>query len=185
MKYLGKYFLQGLLYVTPISVTVYALVWAFRYLDAAFQFQYPGLGILLMLVGVTAVGFLGSFVIRLPFFGFIDSQLERAPLIKLIYTSVKDLLKAFVGQKKSFNKPVLVKLYENSDIRRLGFVTDQGMELLEEDTHLITVYVPHSFAISGQLYLVPATYILPVSAKSTDVLKYIIAGGVAKIDDHE
>lgn len=185
MRYLGKYFLQGLLYVTPISVTVYALVWAFRYLDSIFQFQYPGLGILLMLLGVTLVGFLGSFLIQLPFFGFLDSQLERAPLIKLIYTSVKDLLKAFVGQKKSFNRPVLVKLYENSEIRRLGFVTDQGMELLEEDTHLITVYVPHSFAISGQLYLVPADYIQPVQAKSTDVLKYIIAGGVAKIDDHE
>lgn len=185
MRYLGKYFLQGLLYVTPISVTIYALVWAFQSLDSVFEFRYPGLGILLMLVGITLVGLLGSFLIRLPFFGFIDAQLERAPLVKLIYSSVKDLLKAFVGQKKSFNQPVLVKLYENSDIRRLGFVTDQGMELLEEDTHLITVYIPHSFAISGQLFLVPKEYVQPVNAKSADVMKYIIAGGVAKIDDQE
>ena len=185
MKHLVKYFFQGLLYITPISVTIYALYWVFRHLDSLFNLEYPGVGILLLLVVVTAVGFVGSYLIQLPFFSFIDNQLERAPLIKLIYTSVKDLLKAFVGQKKSFNHPVLVKLYENSEVRRLGFVTDEGMDLLDEDTHLITVYVPHSFAISGQLFLVPKEYIHPVKTKSTDVMKYIIAGGVTKIDDQE
>lgn len=183
MKFIAKYFLQGLLYITPISVTVYVLYWAFRQLDSLLNFDYPGVGILLLLAVVTGIGLVGSVLIQLPFFGFLDSQLERAPLIKLIYTAVKDLLKAFVGQKKNFNQPVLVKLYENSEVRRLGFITDEGMELLDEDTHLITVYVPHSFAISGQLFLVPKEYISPIKAKSTDVMKYIIAGGVAKMDD--
>ena len=185
MKTLAKYFFQGLLYITPLAVTVYTLYWAFTRLDSVFQFDYPGVGILIILVGITLTGLIGSLLIQLPFVGFIDNQLERAPLIKTIYTSVKDLLKAFVGQKKSFNQPVLVKLYENSEIRRLGFITDAATTMLDQDIDLITVYLPHSFAISGQLFLVPKGYITPLGSKSTEVMKYIIAGGIAKMDDSD
>ncbi len=185
MKSLAKYFFQGLLYITPISVTVYVLFWVFQNLDSMLNFPYPGLGILVLLVVITAIGFIGSYLIQLPIFSFIDNRLEKAPLVKIIYTSVKDLIKAFVGQKKSFNKPVLVKLYENSELRRLGFITDEALTMLDEDTHLITVYVPHSFAISGQLFLVPRSYITPLKSASTEVMKYIIAGGVAKIEEQD
>ena len=185
MKTLVKYFFQGLLYITPIAVTAYSLYWIFIKLDTIFNLPYPGIGILLILLFVTLTGLIGSLLIQLPFVGLIDNQLERVPLIKTIYTSVKDLLKAFVGQKKSFNKPVLVKLYENSEIRRMGFVTDDVMTMLDESTDLITVYLPHSFAISGQLFLVPKSYVTPLSAKSAEVMKYIIAGGVAKMEEEE
>jgi len=185
MKTLVKYFFQGLLYITPIAVTAYSLYWIFIKLDTIFNLPYPGIGILLILLVVTLTGLIGSLLIQLPFVGLIDNQLERVPLIKTIYTSVKDLLKAFVGQKKSFNKPVLVKLYENSEIRRMGFVTDDVMTMLDEGTDLITVYLPHSFAISGQLFLVPKSYVTPLSAKSAEVMKYIIAGGVAKMEEED
>ena len=185
MKGLAKYFLQGILYITPISVTIFVLYWLFEHLDGLFDFYYPGVGILVMLIVITAIGYLGSFLIQTPFFAFIDNKLEHAPLIKLIYTSVKDLVKAFVGQKKSFDKPVMVKLYENSEIRRLGFITDKELAMLDEDTNMITVYLPHSFAISGQLFLVPKHYITPINTNSADTMKYIVAGGVTKIDEHD
>lgn len=185
MKSLIKYFFQGLLYITPISVTVYVLFWVFRGLDSMVNFYYPGVGILILLIVITAIGYLGSFLIQLPAFAFIDNKLERAPLIKLIYTSVKDLIKAFVGQKKSFNKPVMVKLYENSEIRRMGFITDSDLAMLDEETDLITVYLPHSFAISGQLFMVPKHYITPLNINPADTMKYIVAGGVTKIEEDE
>ena len=185
MKSLAKYFLQGLLYITPISVTIFVLIWVFQRLDSIFNFYYPGVGLAILVVVITAIGFLGSFLIQTPLFSFIDQNLEKAPLIKLIYSSVKDLVKAFVGQKKSFNKPVLVKLYENSEIRRLGFLTDEGMGMLNQESELITVYLPHSFAISGQLFLVPRSYITLIKTNSADVMKYIIAGGVTKLEDTE
>lgn len=183
MKTLAKYFFQGLLYITPLAVTIYVIGWGLRELNNILDLDYPGLGIIIAIFAITLIGFIGSYLIQLPLFSFLDHQLERAPLIKLIYSSVKDLLKAFVGQKKSFNKPVLVKLYENSDVRRLGFVTDKGSGMLSEDLELVTVYIPHSFAISGQLFLVPPHYIFPLESKSTDVMKYIIAGGVARMDE--
>ncbi|GAB5555808.1 MAG: DUF502 domain-containing protein [Schleiferiaceae bacterium] len=187
MKTLIKYFFQGLLYVAPFAVTLYVIVEAFIILDGLIPFYFPGLGIILALAAITLIGFVGSFLIKLPLFDFFDSNLEKAPLIKLIYTSVKDLVKAFTGQKKGFNHPVLVKMYENSEIRRLGFITDESQDALKKSQFkdLVTVYLPHSFAVSGQLYLVPPSYLEPVKSKSADVMKYIIAGGVASIDDQE
>lgn len=180
---LAKYFLQGILYITPVSVTIYVLYWVFTHLDRIFEFQYPGVGVLVFLVTITLIGVIGSLVIQLPIFQILDKKLEKAPLVKLIYTSMKDLVNAFVGNKKNFNQPVLVKLYENSEIRRLGFITDDAKKLLHEDTDLITVYVPHSFAISGQLFLMPPSYIKEVRGNSAEIMKYIVAGGIAKVEE--
>lgn len=184
---LAKYFFQGLAYTVPIVVTVYVLYELFVISDRLLPMDTPGLGILVLLGVVTLVGFVGSFLITLPLFSFLENLLNKTPLIKIIYTSVKDLVNAFVGQKKSFNKPVLVRLYENSDIKRVGFLTNEGWEGLQtaDGKALITVYLPHSFAISGQLFLVPPHYITPLPTKSTDVMKYIIAGGVIRENDLE
>src|SRR5690606_27073774 len=153
-------------------------------LDGMFPLETPGLGILLIFLVVTAIGFLGSFVIRFPLFSFFDSQLERLPLVKLVYSSMKDVLKSFTGQRRGFKYPVLVKLYENSEIRRLGFITNEGVHHLKgQDSKLITVYVPHSFAISGQLYLMPQSYIKAIDETPSEVMKYIIAGGITEVND--
>jgi uncharacterized membrane protein len=181
MKQIAKYFLQGIAYSVPIGVTIYVLVELFSLTDSLLPTSIPGLGILILAIAITAIGFVGSFLISLPLFSFLEGLLNRTPLIKIIYSSVKDLVNAFVGKKKSFDKPVLVKLYENSEIRRLGFLTDKGLKALKENakTELVSVYLPHSFAISGQLFLVPPSYVTPLEGKSTDVMKYIIAGGVS------
>jgi uncharacterized membrane protein len=187
MKYLVKYFLQGLAYTVPTALTIFVLYKLFVVADELIPMEIPGLGIVVLLIVVTAVGFLGSFFISLPLFSFLENLLYKTPLIKIIYTSVKDLVDAFVGQKKSFNKPVLVRLYENSSIQRIGFLTNEGWEAIEEAgiNDLITVYLPHSFAISGQLFLVPPHYITPLKAKSADVMKYVVAGGVVREEHSE
>ncbi|MCH8555826.1 MAG: DUF502 domain-containing protein [Schleiferiaceae bacterium] len=181
MKQLAKYFFQGIAYTVPIAVTVYVLIELFAITDSLLPTVIPGLGILILAIAVTAIGFVGSFLISLPLFDFLEGLLNRTPLIKIIYSSVKDLVNAFVGQKKSFDKPVLVQLYENSAIRRVGFMTDSGLQALQDksDSDLVSVYLPHSFAISGQLFLVPPAYVTPLEGKSAEVMKYIIAGGVS------
>lgn len=183
MRSFVKYFLQGLLYTIPLGVTAYVLYEVFIVLDGLIPFEIPGLGIVLIFLGITAVGFLGSYLISLPLFSFFEGLLQRAPVVKIIYTSVKDLVNAFVGQKKSFNRPVLVKLYEGSEVQRIGFITDESMHNLGLDEPLITVYVPHSYAISGQLFLVPRTYVTPLDVTPADALKYIISGGVTRMEE--
>lgn len=181
MKSLINYFLKGLLYLIPISVTGYVLYWLFTELDQILGFSFPGVGVVLIIVFVTIIGFVGSFLIQLPLFNYLEYQLERLPLIKTIYTSVKDMLKAIVSEKQGFNRPVLVKVSNDSELRRLGFITNEGMTFLKDGQNLITVYVPFSISVSGQLYLVPPHYIQAVDGKPADVMKYIMAGGVTTI----
>lgn len=184
-KKIASYFFQGLLYVSPIGATIYVLYKTFDYIDSLFGFPYPGIGFIIIVVGITGIGLLGNYLIQLPLFNYFDKKLKKAPLVKLIYTSVNDLMKAFVGKKRSFNKPVLLKVYDNSDIKRLGFITNEGTSLLNKESSLITVYVPHSFAISGQLFLAPSKNIELVEANASDVMKYIVAGGVASYSENE
>src|ERR1035437_4134394 len=112
-----NYFFQGLIYIAPLSITMYVLVKGFLYIDGILRdfvtqylgFYTVGLGILVMLAGLTVIGFLGSTIIFKPFLVVFDRIISRAPLVKIIYTSVKDLLSAFVGQKKKFSEPVLIR----------------------------------------------------------------------------
>ena len=188
MKTLLRLFLQGLLYLAPIAGTVYVLYTAFGFLDGLVPTPYPGLGLLLSVVAITVVGFLGQYLLRLPLVGLVDDTLERLPLIKLIYSSIKDVMKSFTGQKKGFKNPVLLHLNPATPVYRIGFVTDEDLtDLISGDAaHLVAVYVPHSFAISGQLYVVDPSVLKPVRSGGTDVMKYILAGGITGSgDDHD
>ena len=188
MKKLLNYFLQGLLYIVPISVTLYVVYSGFIWIDAIIgkhlpeKIQIPGLGLIVIVVVITIIGYLGNIVIKSPFSSFFQKVLDRAPLLKTIYTSVKDLMKAFVGKKRGFTQPVLVKLYENSTIERIGFVTNKDLKGLNEAGEKILVYLPHSYAFSGQLFVVDKSYVRPIDASSGEIMKLIVSGGVTEIE---
>jgi uncharacterized membrane protein len=116
---------------------------------------------------------------------YIERLIKKAPLINLIYTSVKDLLSAFVGKKKSFNRPVLVKLYEKSELKRLGFITNDNADNFGIKDELITVYIPHSYNISGNVYLVPKSYVEPLNINPADLMKYTMSGGVTQVEEQD
>jgi uncharacterized membrane protein len=106
----------------------------------------------------------------------------RAPLIKIIYTAVKDLVSAFVGQKKRFNKPVLIKVSSESALEKIGFVTNDDLSIIGQSNEKVAVYLPHSYAWSGNLFIVPADHITPIKASSTEVMKFVVSAGVTNID---
>lgn len=183
MKLVLKYFFRGLLYIVPLAVTIYVILEAFILVDNLLPFEYPGTGILALFVLITVIGLVGEVVITTPLKNRANKLLNRAPLVKTIYTAVRDLVSAFVGQQKSFTEPVRIKLYENSKIERIGFITDKDLPAaLNFSDELITVYVPHSYAFSGQLFMVPASYIEPINASASSVMKYIISGGVSRME---
>lgn len=184
MKSLLKYFIQGLLVLVPIAVTIYLLVQLFLLLDSFNPLDVPGLGIVLTAVVVTAAGYVVNHFVSEKMKAWGDRILQRMPLLGMVYTAVKDLMGAFVGPKKNFKNPVLVKLYEHSEIRRLGFVTDEELEL-PSPRDLIAVYCPHSYNISGNLYLVPSSYVEKVPFSSGDVMKYAMSGGITRLEPRD
>jgi len=183
MKKIINYFLQGLLYIVPITVTLYVVVWTFQKIDGILPFQFPGLGLIIIISLITIIGFLGSAVITSPINAFFQNLLKRAPLLKTIYSSVKDLMNTFVGNKKGFSEPVLVKVYENSTIERIGFITNEDVESLNIAKGKVLVYMPHSYAISGQLFVVEKKNVSPIDKSSAEIMKLIVSGGVTEINN--
>jgi len=183
-----NYFFQGLLFIGPVAITIYAIKVTFLWIDG-FLFKYfekylgveiPGLGLITILVFITLIGFIGSSFLFKPMVSKMDKMISRAPLIKIIYTSVKDLLTAFVGQKKRFNQPVLVNVSRDGALQKIGFITNEDLSEIGITEKKIAVYLPHSYAWSGNLFIVPAEYVTKIDASSTDVMKYIISAGVTK-----
>ena len=180
MKKIINYFLQGLLYIVPITVTFYVVYWSFKKIDGILPFEMPGLGILVITLLIILIGYLGSTIITSPINAFFQKILEKAPLLKTIYTAVKDLMGTFVGNKKGFKKAVFVKIFENSTIERIGFVTNDDLEKLNINEGRVLVYIPHSYNFSGNLFVVEKKYITPINAPSSEIMKLIVSGGVSE-----
>lgn len=184
-----KYFMQGLLYLVPISVTLWVIIYAFNYLDSLVKpyelqylgFQIPGLGLVILALLIVFIGFLGSSIIFKPLISFIESVINRAPLIKDIYSAIKDLLGAFVGSKKKFNTPVLVTMNETG-LKRIGFVTREKMDNMNIPEGYMVVYLPYSYGVMGTVIIVKEEMVENINQSSTDVMKFIVSGGVTEVD---
>ncbi len=193
MRRIVNYFLQGLLFVVPIAVTIYVLIKSILWIDGLLPFQVPviipgldqieipGLGLLVIFTVIALVGFLGSRYIRNPLFAYLEKLVEKAPLAKLIYSSVKDLIKAFVGEKKSFNHPVMVLVQKDTQLHRIGFITKEDITELGMTKEMVAVYLPFSYGFNGQLVIVPRENVKLIDASGTDMMKFIISGGVTEI----
>lgn len=177
------YFFRGLLLTVPIAVLIWAAVRALNLLDGIVPTGIPGLGIVVLIAGVTLVGYLGSTVLYEPIAEFGEEVLKRIPFLKTIYDALTDLMEALVGSKKKFDRPVLVRMVPGSNLEKLGFITSNDLSHLGVQGDKVAVYLPHSFAWSGNLYIVPAENVTLLDAKAGDVMKFIVSGGVAEVED--
>jgi uncharacterized membrane protein len=177
MKRLVRYFLKGLLFLVPLVATIYFVYFVFIKIDSILPFDIPGLGFVAIILTITLVGMIASNFLTRRLVGWVDNVFTRLPLVKMIYTSIKDLINAFVGDKKSFNKPVLVTLAPGGNIQAIGFVTRESLDNLGLSEH-VAVYLPQSYNFAGNLVVVPKGQVSPISADSGDVMAFIVSGGI-------
>jgi len=123
-----RYFLRGVIFLTPAAVTVYVIVQIFIMIDGIIPIDIPGLGLLTLLGVIILFGILASTVLAQPFVNWGNRILKSAPMIKTIYSAIKDLVTAFVGTQKKFDRPVLVKMYEKAEVQKLGFLTGTDLD---------------------------------------------------------
>jgi uncharacterized membrane protein len=186
-RLLVNYFLRGLLFVAPVFFTLYALYASLRWADDLIHDLFPqlfrGAGLLILIISITLVGLLT----KLFFFDWVMNALEHlfntSPVTKVIYSSLKDLFSAFVGDKKKmFSQPVMVMLFKEAGIQKLGFITKQDLEIIGVKG-MAAVYFPHSYNFSGNLYLVPKENITVLhDFPAADAMKFIVSGGVTEIE---
>ncbi len=183
MKRLVGYFLRGLVLLAPLAVTIYICWLVFVTVDSWLGLPVPGAGFAVTIVLVTVVGFMASTLLRRVLnriIGLVELAIGRLPFVRLLYTSTKDLLNAFVGEKRRFDQPVLLTLAANSSLSVLGFVTQSSLAGLGLHDH-VAVYLPQSYNFAGNLLIVPATSIRAVPAESADVMAFIVSGGVTQL----
>lgn len=178
MKRLANYFFQGLLFLVPIAVTLYVFYTTFRIIDGWIPLPVPGLGALVLIGAITAVGFLISTFFAGQITRFVDKIFGNLPFAKLLYSAVKDLLGAFVGDQKRFEQPVLVDLVPGGAIQALGFIARESMETFGLPER-VAVYFPQSYNFAGQVVLVSRELIHPIAAERSDVLAFIVSGGAS------
>lgn len=189
-----QYFLQGLLVMAPLAITIYAVYWIVSSIDSLIPIftargadgkvyiRNYGLGFVIIIAAICLIGYLSSFFIKNKMFSLFDSILTKTPGIRFIYSTVKDFFEAFAGEKKKFNKPVLANI-DDRDVWRVGFITQEDAADFGFATY-VAVYIPMSYSIAGNVYLLPRERVRQLSdVNATDAMKFAISGGVTRVDD--
>jgi uncharacterized membrane protein len=195
-----QYFFQGVIIIAPIGITLYVVIWLFNMVDNILpNLLYdlfpklmtepdgtirtvPGVGFLLVVILVTLIGWVSSSFMVSRIVEVLDKVLEQTPGIKYIYSSVKDFLEAFGGNRKKFDRPVLVSV-DAVDTWRIGFITQNDVTHFELADHF-AVYVPLSYALTGVVYFVPKQNVRPINnMNSAEAMKFVISGGVAHLEE--
>lgn len=182
MRRLLTYFFRGLVFLAPMAVTAYVCVWLFTEVDSWLGLPYPGVGFVATLALITIFGFLGSNLLTRGVIALLERVLNRLPFVRLVYSSTRDLVKAFVGEKRRFDKPVLLQLSPGGNAHVLGFVTQESLTKLGYDT-MVSVYVPQSYHWAGQVVVFPASAVTRLDASSSAVMAFIVSGGVTDLGE--
>jgi len=176
VKRLLGYFLKGLLVFVPAALTVIIIVMVIGKFDSLFHLPIPGLGSAITLVLITLIGFFASNYLGYKFFALIDRLFNGLPVIKLLYSAIKDLILAFAGDKKSFDKPAIVEVVAGGP-KMIGFVTREDLALLSLSAH-VAVYFPQSYNFAGQVLIFPVERVTPLDIDSSKAMAFIVSGGV-------
>jgi uncharacterized membrane protein len=182
MQRLISYFLQGLVFLVPLGLTMWVVAGVFLAVDGWVRGEakilFPGAGVLAMLIVVTLVGALSSLLFTRPLFVLFERLISRVPVVKIVYGAVKDLMSAFVGPERRFDRPVVVALDPAAHVRALGFVTRESLDPYGIPDG-VAVYFPQAYNFAGQVVIVPRSAVIAVTAPASEVMTFIVSGGVS------
>ena len=188
-----NYFVKGLIIVLPVGAAIFLIFWAVSGIDSALNLSgffltdakgrpiyIPGLGILNVIIIILVAGILVTNVITDPIKRWLNRWIARLPLFKFLYSSIKDLTEAFVGEEKKFSEPVLAEINEFGVIK-IGFLVQKDLSKLGL-TGDVAVYFPWSYSFAGQVLIIPAEIVKPIDKSAADMMKFVISGGVSGLD---
>ena len=190
MQKLLNYFIKGLIVILPLSIAIYIIYWAITTVNEWLSLDHilgkhnplhhiPGLGIIIVLLIILLSGVIITNFVTEPIHKWFSGIFNRLPIFRFIYSSIKDITEAFVGDERKFTEPVIVTI-NNSDIKRIGFITKKNLTSLGLQEQ-VAVYFPMSYSFAGTLYIVPKANVQPLDANSGDVMKFVVSGGIIEI----
>jgi len=182
VKRLVSYFLRGVVLLAPIGLTAWMLFGAVHAVDkwagSVLGLPFPGVGLIITIGFVTFMGFLASNFLTKRLVGTFERLLDRLPVVKLLHGSLKDVFNAFVGDKRRFDRPVVVSLNSEGSVKALGFVTRNSVDQYLQPNH-VAVYFPQAYNFAGQVVFVPQTAVQELPMSASDVMTFIVSGGIS------
>ncbi len=180
MRVLVRYFFRGLLVFVPSVLTIAIVVFVFRTVDAWMGLPIPGAGFLATITLIVVVGALASNFVTKRLFELVEALFRRLPFVKLLYSAIRDVTDAFVGERKGFERPVVVTIDEGTGLKVVGFLTRDSLD----DAGLpgcVAVYLPQSYNFAGYLLVVPRRLVTPLAAKGADAMAFVVSGGASEL----
>jgi len=191
VKFLGKLFATGLLTVVPIVATAYLLWWLFSTAENFFgkalfglippQAQFPGLGIVLGVLCILGVGLLMRAWVVQALFNKIEAALMAIPLVKSIYSAIRDFFGLVANDENGDNFQVVAYTVPGTRARLIGFVTRKSLDDLPEGLARpgeVTVYFPMSYQVGGYTACLPAEELEAVDMPREAAMRFVITAGV-------
>ena len=188
-----NYFVKGLIVVMPIGAAAFLVFWGVAKIDSALNLSgilltdskgkpiyIPGLGIVNVIVIIMIAGILMTNVVTEPIKRWFNRWINRLPIFKFLYSSIKDLTEAFVGDEKKFNEPVLVEVNEFG-LKKIGFLVQKDLQKIGLPGD-VAVYFPWSYSFAGQVVIIPADKVKPIDRSAADMMKFVISGGVSGLE---
>jgi uncharacterized membrane protein len=188
-----NYFFKGVIVVVPIGAAIFLIFWAVSSVDSALNLSdvlwsdshgkpihIPGLGILNVLVIIMIAGILVTNVVTDPIKFWFKRWINRLPFFNFLYSSIKDLTEAFVGDEKKFNEAVIVEVNEFG-LKKIGFLVQKDLAKLNLPGD-VAVYFPYSYSFAGQVVIIGADKVKPLDKNAADMMKFVISGGVSGLD---
>lgn len=174
-----QYFLQGLLILGPVSITIYFIYIIFDKIDSILRpaINIPGLGFIIIIAFIIITGYLSSFFVMGRLLSVLDKFLERTPGVKLFYSFIRDFFEAFAGNKKKFTNNVLACV-DDTDVWRVGFITQEDMSSFGMENY-VAVYLPMAYSVAGNVYIIPKERVKPIqNISAAQSMKFAVSGGV-------
>ncbi|KKI92002.1 hypothetical protein WQ54_11980 [Bacillus sp. SA1-12] len=191
MKSILRSFINGILTIVPIILVIYVVYKTFMFLDGIlgsvlkpyFKDDYiPGIGILFTFILITILGWLSTKVFTGALFRLVDRLLEKIPVIKTIYSVIKDTINSFLGEKKSFSKVAIITI-PGTNMKSIGFITTEDLESFYDPLKdHVAVYIQQTFQIAGFTFLIPKDEVEIIDVKPEDAMKFILSGGMTSTD---
>lgn len=176
-----QYFLQGLLILGPVSITLYFIYVVFASIDNILRpvINIPGIGFVIIIGFIILTGYLSSFFVMGRLLSVLDKFLEKTPGVKLFYSFVRDFFEAFAGNKKKFTNNVLACV-DDSDVWRVGFITQEDMGSFGMEDY-VAVYLPMAYSVAGNVYIVSKERVKPIpNISAAQSMKFAVSGGVTE-----
>lgn len=197
---LRAYFFAGILITAPLAITAY-IAWSFiTWVDSKvvplipakynpeqyLPFSVPGIGLIVVIVGLTTIGALTAGIVGKLFLRMSEQILNRMPVVRSVYSATKQIFETVLAQKSTAFREVVLIQYPRKGVWGLGFITGSTQGEIQEVTEdeVINVFIPTTpNPTSGFLLFVPKSDIVRMSMTVEEGIKLVVSGGIVTPPD--